>query len=153
MNRKRVFQAAIVFYILSHIFLGFYSAFLGGDFLFGATFPLRYLINQVRGSSLHVTFSGRAVEVAGDVCFRDCDRCPLNCYLPDDLKLVCGDSCSVQTINGVALMGEGESTYQVIKLSQVFENPTFKCVDGRCGFEVVFEDGQRYLSYLPEKVT
>jgi hypothetical protein len=136
-----------------HLLLGAYAVYDGGSFIFGLIAPERYLRHFISGDESRVTVSGSLARVAADLCLQKCEGCPLNCYDPASLTLSGDGARTIRTASGVILASEGERFALAVIGFTAYENSTFMCYGGECGFDVGVGGNQTFSAALPANIS
>jgi hypothetical protein len=143
----------IIILLLPHILLGGYAVHDGGFFTYGLTAPERLLFHSLSASETHITLTGAQKHVANDLCLQPCRECPMDCYNPRNLKLVCDGDCRILTLKGKPVAEEGDEFTAVLKTGLLLQDTTFKCYADGCGFDIKLGGNYTFSSRLPEGIT
>ena len=151
-RRMRVGWMLVISIIASHILLGAYAVYDGGQFGFGFNSPERYVYHRLAGSEARFTISGAAKYIVGDLCLQACPGCPMDCYSPADLSLDCDRGCSLSTLGGRVAVREGDTFDAVLDNGILYTGATFRCYGGVCGFDIKAGENLTYSADLPDGV-
>ena len=136
----------------AHIVIGLYAVYDGGFFLYGLTAPERLIYHYATSSESHITVSGATKHVSDDLCLQGCSSCPMHCYVLKELKVVCDGACRISTMRNTTIVNDGYTFAAVMKEGLLYENTTFRCYGGDCGFDIKINENQTYSSRLPDKI-
>jgi hypothetical protein len=150
--RNKAVLIALTTFLAAHIFLGLYASYDGGFFVWGLTAPERYISHFASSSESHITLTGAMKYVSDDLCLQKCPSCPMDCYTPSKLRLICQNFCKIETDGGVKLISDGDAFRAVLKEGMLYEETTFKCYDGDCGFDIKVSENQTYSSSIPADI-
>ena len=127
-----------------HVLLGMYAVYDDGFFVFGLTAPERLLYHAAAGDETRITVSGAQKHLVEDTCLQSCEICPLDCYSPAKLRIVCEGGCRMLTDGGRVLAKEGDFFESVVRQGVLYDNATFRCYDGACGFDMQIDENITY---------
>ncbi len=111
----------------AHAAIGAYAVADGGEFLYGATAPERWLYHELTGAESRYTLSGALKHYTFDVCIQRSEDY-FTCYARDDVAFSCvGGNCQLETESGRTLLVEDDAVEGVAWDGVLTENCSLLC--------------------------
>lgn len=148
---RRVGLLLAVFFGI-HAAIGIYAVSDGGDFLYGATAPERYLFHVMSGAESHYTVSGALKHYTFDVCIQKSEDY-FTCYPQTAVALRCRkDDCQMETAGGTLLLVEDERVEGVAWDGVLTENCSLICEQGNASMNCAMRSELKRDLYFDRKL-